>query len=167
MTHKRLITLVAMIAIMSLLLAACGGDDDDDPTATSPAAGGAPTATLTPGEDDENGDEEPENGEDTDDENGGGGDMAAAGEEIYSGQCAACHTTDGSQATGPTWQGLWNSERTFEDGSTATADEEYIAESIREPNAKVVEGYSEGIMPAFDLSDEEVEQVIAFLQTLE
>ncbi|MFW6075071.1 MAG: c-type cytochrome [Chloroflexota bacterium] len=165
MTHKRLINLIAMVAILSLLIAACGGDDDEDPTPTSPSAGGPPTATPTPGDDGDNGDEEPSNGEDDEDENGDG--MAAAGEEIYNSQCASCHTTDGSQMTGPTWQGLWGSERTLEDGSTVTADEEYIAESIREPDAKIVEGFGEGIMPAFDLSDEEIEQVIAFMQTVE
>lgn len=162
MTRKHLFGLITVLLVMSLALAGCGGDDDEDATATSPSAGGPPTATPTAGEDGGQGEPTEEDGD-----SNGGGDMAAAGEEIYNAQCAACHTTDGSTGVGPTWQGLWMSEVTLADGSTVTADEEYITESIREPNAKVHEGFNEGIMPAFDLSDEEISQVIAFMQTLE
>lgn len=52
------------------------------------------------------------------------------------------------------------------DGSTVVADEAYIVESIREPNAKVHEGF-QPVMPAFNLSDDEIADVIAFIQTLD
>lgn len=98
---------------------------------------------------------------------GGAGDgEAAAGQAIYDAQCVACHTTDGAASIGPTWQGLIGSEVALDDGSTVTADEEYIIESVRQPAAKVHEGY-QPIMPAFDLSDEEMASLIAFMQTLE
>lgn len=108
------------------------------------------SAETTPGEDGE----------------GPGGDDVAAGQAIYEAQCASCHTTDGSTLVGPSWQGLFGSEVTLEDGSTVTADEEYIRTAILEPNAQVSEGF-QPIMPAFDLSDEEIDQIIAFMQTLE
>lgn len=97
---------------------------------------------------------------------GENGDAAEAGQAIYDAQCASCHTIDGSALVGPTWQGLFGSEVTLEDSSTVTADEEYIRTAILEPNAQVREGF-QPIMPAFELSDEEIEQVIAFMQTLD
>jgi cytochrome c oxidase subunit 2 len=98
---------------------------------------------------------------------GDGGDgQAAAGRAIYQGQCAACHSTDGSTSIGPTWQGLPGSEIQLADGSTVTADEAYITESIREPGAKVHNGF-QALMPPFDLSDEEIASVIAYMETLE
>lgn len=137
------------------LLAACGDDDDDDDS----DGGDGAVATATTGGGEEEAETPADGGE------AGGGD-AAAGEAIYEAQCASCHTTDGSDGIGPTWQGIWGEEVTLADGSTATVDEEYITESIQDPNAKVVEGFTEGIMPQFDLSDEEINQIIAFIQTL-
>lgn len=32
--------------------------------------------------------------------------------------CLTCHTTDGQESTGPTWQGLFGSEVTLTDGTT-------------------------------------------------
>ncbi|MEZ4572272.1 MAG: cytochrome c [Thermomicrobiales bacterium] len=98
---------------------------------------------------------------------GGDGDEdAAAGQAIYQAQCAACHTTDGASGVGPTWQGLFGSEVPLADGSTVTADEAYIAESVRQPAAKVHDGF-QPIMPVFDLSDDEISSLIAFMQSLE
>ena len=43
---------------------------------------------------------------------------------------------------------------------------EYVERAIVEPNADVAEGYQPGIMPDFSdqLSDEEVDNVVAFLR---
>ena len=92
---------------------------------------------------------------------------AAAGQQLAAANCTGCHTIDGSDATGPTWQGLFGSEIALEDGSTVTADEEYIRESILEPQAKVHEGFPP-IMPSFagQLSDDEINQIIAYIETL-
>jgi cytochrome c oxidase subunit 2 len=53
------------------------------------------------------------------------------------------------------------------DGSTETADEAYIHESIVNPGAKVVEGFSPA-MPSFEgrLSDDQINQIIAYIKTL-
>jgi cytochrome c oxidase subunit 2 len=53
------------------------------------------------------------------------------------------------------------------DGAQAKVDENYIRESILEPNAKVLTGY-EPIMPTFKgmLRDREVLGVIEFIKTL-
>ncbi len=92
---------------------------------------------------------------------------AAAGQQLAAANCTSCHSVDGSDGTGPTWQGLFGSEVPLEDGSTVTADEEYIRESILNPTAKVHQGFPP-IMPSFEgvLTDEEINQIIAFIETL-
>lgn len=93
---------------------------------------------------------------------------AAAGQQLASANgCTGCHTIDGSAATGPTWQGLFGSEVTLQDGSTVTADEAYITESILTPGAKLHEGFGP-IMPSFEgrLSEDQINQIIAYIETL-
>jgi len=82
--------------------------------------------------------------------------------------CLSCHSLDGSQLVGPTWLGLFGSEVKLADGRTVIADEAYIIESIRNPGAAIVEGYP-NIMPASlgqELSDERIQDIIAFIKTL-
>ncbi|MEZ4521677.1 MAG: cytochrome c [Thermomicrobiales bacterium] len=156
MTRNSLFKLFSIAAVLMLLVAACGDDDDDsaEPTNTSPSAGGAPTETREATSGEENG-------------GGGGDDLVAMGESLYSEQgCNACHSVDGSAGVGPTWQGLLGHEVTLESGETVTADEAYITESIKEPNAKVVEGF-QPIMPAFaNLTDEQINAIIAYIGSL-
>jgi cytochrome c oxidase subunit 2 len=80
--------------------------------------------------------------------------------------CAACHSLDGSRLTGPTWRGLFGSKVVLSDGSTITADEAYLTESILDPAAKVVQGFPAGIMPKFTLADAQVKDIVAYLETL-
>ena len=42
--------------------------------------------------------------------------------------CFACHSLDGTQVVGPTWQGLWGREIPLADGSTVLADADYIVD---------------------------------------
>lgn len=81
--------------------------------------------------------------------------------------CNTCHSTDGSEMTGPTWQGLFGHEVQLEDGSTVTADENYIRESILEPNAKVVEGYPP-VMNTYkgQLNEDQINALIEYIKTL-
>lgn len=91
----------------------------------------------------------------------------ARGEKLYNELgCKACHSIDGSAGVGPTWKGLWGETVTLTDGTTLIADEAYITESIRNPGAKIVAGFQPGAMPAFNLSDAEIADLIAFIQTL-
>lgn len=82
--------------------------------------------------------------------------------------CTACHSTDGSSGVGPSWQGLYESERPLADGSTVEADENYLRESILEPNAKVAEGFSSGQMNSYQgqLSNDEIDAIIEYIKTL-
>jgi len=81
--------------------------------------------------------------------------------------CNACHTIDGSPLVGPSFKGLFGHEVKLADGSTITADENYIRESILQPGAKVVNGYSP-IMPATysTMASEDVDALIAYIKTL-
>jgi mono/diheme cytochrome c family protein len=153
---------VMLILVLALTLA-CGDDSDDDddsgdtvptPTLTTgTGTGGEATATTAEDEGDDEGDDE------------GEGD-AAAGEAIAQAQCFSCHSIDGSTIVGPTWQGLYGHEVTLDDGSTVTADDEYLHESIVDPNAKIVEGFP-AAMPELGLDDDQIADVIAYIKTLE
>lgn len=81
--------------------------------------------------------------------------------------CGACHSTDGSQMTGPTWKGVWGRTSQLTDGSNPVVDENYVRESILEPNAKLVAGYP-GQMPSFQgkLNDAQIAAIIEYLKTL-
>ncbi len=79
--------------------------------------------------------------------------------------CAACHSIDGRQGMGPTWQYLFGSQVKLADGSTITADEPYLTESILNPTLKVVRGF-QPTMPAFSFTPEEIADIIAYIQTL-
>ncbi len=61
--------------------------------------------------------------------------------------CVGCHSIDGTPGVGPTWQGLLGRQEQMTDGTTVTADEAYIRESILNPNAKIVNGFNPNIMP--------------------
>ncbi len=83
--------------------------------------------------------------------------------------CTACHSTTGNVSVGPTWAGLFGKEETLEDGAKVWADEGYLRESILDPNAKIVKGFSPGIMPQdfrSKLSSADVDAIIAFIKTL-
>lgn len=89
------------------------------------------------------------------------------GQMIWERQCVACHTLDGSKLVGPTFQGLWGKTENLEDGSTVLVDREYVAESIRMPEAKRVAGYAGNNMTAYpDMTDEQVDAICAFLESL-
>lgn len=90
------------------------------------------------------------------------------GRELYRAQgCVGCHSIDGSRNVGPTLQGLYGHDVTLADGSQVVADETYIRESIEAPKAAVVRGYPPA-MPAFpNLSDGDMDALIAFIRSLE
>ncbi len=84
--------------------------------------------------------------------------------------CLACHATDEKRLVGPGWGGLYNSKVSLSDGSTVTADDAYLLESIRQPNAKIVAGYPASVMPVFNktlLTDDDVNAIVAYIHTLE
>lgn len=95
--------------------------------------------------------------------------LAAEGQALYTEMgCAACHTLDGGDATGPTWQGLYMSEVQLESGETVVADDDYIRESILQPAAQIHQGFP-NMMPPYEgrITDEQIDALIAYIATLE
>lgn len=82
--------------------------------------------------------------------------------------CQTCHSVDGSNLTGPTWQGIFGTQHTMNDGSTVEVDENYIRESILDPSAKVRQGYQDGLMPTYQgvLNDEQISAIIEYIKTV-
>ncbi|UCD99333.1 MAG: cytochrome c oxidase subunit II [Chloroflexota bacterium] len=82
--------------------------------------------------------------------------------------CLACHSIDGSELVGPTWLGVVGSTVMLEDGTSVVADRDYLYKSIREPGAQIVAGY-QNPMPAsvaMEMSDEQIDDVIAYIESL-
>jgi cytochrome c oxidase subunit 2 len=82
--------------------------------------------------------------------------------------CQQCHSMDGSAKTGPTLLGVFGRVESTSVGGTVTADENYIRQSILEPNAVVVAGY-EPVMPTYQgrLTDQEIAAIIEYLKAPE
>jgi len=90
------------------------------------------------------------------------------GAKVYGSRCVACHTLSEQKNIGPGFLNVFGSQRKMEDGTTVEADENYLRESILNPNAKVVAGYPKGVMPTFQgqLSEEELMGIIDYMKTL-
>ncbi len=92
---------------------------------------------------------------------------AESGRTLYTTYgCIACHSLDGAKNHGPTFQRLFDSKRKFPDLGMVTANEEYLRESITEPNAKTVPGFTPGMMPAYPLDRKQVDSLVLFIQSL-
>ena len=92
---------------------------------------------------------------------------AERGQLLYRQQgCDSCHKLDGSAEAAPSFQGLFGSQRPFDDGTTATADENYLRESIVNPAAKLVQGFPSNMPGQFGalLSSEEIDALVAFIK---
>ncbi len=98
---------------------------------------------------------------------GSTGDPILDGENVFQRKCATCHSADGSNNIGPTWLDLYGTERQFNDGTSAIADENYIRESILNPAAKIRAGY-QNQMTSFQglITDYEIEAVIAYMKSI-
>lgn len=90
---------------------------------------------------------------------------AASGKKIFDSNCKSCHTLTGIKLVGPSFKGLWSATRTLEDGTTVTADENYIRDSLLNPGKQVVKGFV-NLMPPQALSEEQILSIIEFLKTV-
>ena len=136
---RRFTLFFILVLALSLVLVACGGDDGD---ASEPA----------------------------------GEASASRGEELYKQTvigaasapgCITCHSLDADVVlVGPPHAGVaTRAETAVADMSTA----EFLEQSIVEPDAVITEGFSPGVMYqnyGSDLSDQEVADLVAFLETL-
>lgn len=153
---SRIATVLAAIAVLLLGTVAigCGGDD------------GEPTPPTTEGE--EQAEEAPEAEEPT-------ATGAERGEQVFAEQaCSNCHSIgEGAgpgHGSGPPLGGLFNSRVELRDGTTVRANENYLARAINDPDAEIVQGFSEGAMaaaiPPGSIPEEDVEALVEYLKTL-
>jgi cytochrome c oxidase subunit 2 len=129
-----------MVAV-ALGLTACGGDDgsaDDGAGASERAVAGS---FVLPD-----------------------GDAERGAELAKDSGCQSCHQDE--DGLGPTWNGLYGSTRTLDDGSTVTADDDYLVLAIREPGEQKVDGFSVAMPRYDDLSDQEVADLVAYIRSL-
>src|SRR5271156_5494820 len=91
-----------------------------------------------------------------------------AGEKLFADRaCLTCHVSDG-KGRAPSLNGVFGGKVALADGSTVTADEQYIRESIFNPNAKIVAGY-QPVMPSYQgqLTEEETLDLISYVKSLQ
>ncbi|GAB4534803.1 MAG: hypothetical protein Fur0018_24800 [Anaerolineales bacterium] len=145
--QKKFLFLFTVLTVLALLLAACGSGGE------SQEAGGMA--------------ENQEGGETTDID-------PAAGKAVFEQSviganpgCATCHSRDaGVTLVGPSLAGIAATAASRVDGMSA---EDYIRQSILEPEAYVVDGFVAGTMvPGWDkaLSAADLDNLVAYLMTL-
>ena len=81
--------------------------------------------------------------------------------------CSACHSVDDRTKIAPPWRGLYGSQIELNDGGLVTVDDAYLIESIEEPNAKIVKGFTRGAMPGISLTEEEINSLVAYIKSVE
>ncbi|MBA2615061.1 MAG: cytochrome c [Actinobacteria bacterium] len=101
----------------------------------------------------------------------GGKGNAADGKKLYASLgCQGCHTLEGAKSVGPTFKGLYNSERKLTDGSTVTADDAYLLQSITDPDKQIVAGFQPGVMSSVikpgQVSPSDAKSLVEFIKTV-
>lgn len=96
--------------------------------------------------------------------------LAERGQRIFQIKaCASCHSVDSDRLlVGPPLYQKFGKSNEMADGEIVQVDENYLRESIMNPNAKIVKGFNSGLMPAFQgqLSDVELNALIEYIKTL-
>jgi cytochrome c oxidase subunit 2 len=92
----------------------------------------------------------------------------SAGERLFTQlACNTCHIANGT-GRAPSLNGVYGAKVLLSDGSTVTADEAYIRESILQPKAKIVAGY-QPVMPTFQglVTEEQILNLTAYIKSLQ
>jgi cytochrome c oxidase subunit 2 len=93
---------------------------------------------------------------------------ASAGEKLFTQlACVTCHLGNGT-GRAPSLNGVYDAKVLLADGTTVTADDAYIRESILQPKAKIVAGY-QPVMPTFQglVSEEQILNLTAYIKSLQ
>jgi mono/diheme cytochrome c family protein len=128
---------VAVIAVLGALVAGCGGEETVTPTAET-VVGQQPQP-------------QPQ----------AQGDPQAGGQVFQTRGCAGCHTFEpagSSTQIGPDLDDL----QMFAERAGQPL-EEFVRQSITQPDAYVEQGFQEGVMPAWSGTEEELANLVAFL----
>jgi cytochrome c oxidase subunit 2 len=81
--------------------------------------------------------------------------------------CYTCHSVKGESSVGPHLNEIFGKQVVITGGKQVTVDENYIRESVLEPQAKVVAGF-QPVMPTYQgiLKDRDVDALIAYIKSL-
>lgn len=91
------------------------------------------------------------------------------GQELFTKKgCNACHTVTDQKLIGPGMKGIFGRTSELADGTKVKVDENYIRESLMDPQTKLVKGYPP-VMPTFrgTLTDDEVNALVVYLKSLQ
>lgn len=96
--------------------------------------------------------------------------IAKRGEKLFALKaCSSCHSVDNPVAkVGPSLHKKFGTKETLTDGTQVEVDENYVRESILNPNAKIVKGFPQGVMPAFQgqVSESELNALVEYVKSL-
>ena len=93
--------------------------------------------------------------------------LAEVGADLFKkNACSTCHSVDGSPLVGPSFKGLFGKTEEFEGGGSNPVDENYLRQSVLQPQAKIVKGFAGKTMPPFVLKDWKVDALIEYIKTL-
>jgi cytochrome c oxidase subunit 2 len=95
------------------------------------------------------------------------GSLASQGEKLFEKYaCNTCHTSTAG-ARGPVLAGIYGKTRALTNGQSVVADDNYIRESILNPQAKIAAGF-QPIMPTFQgqVSEDDLIRLLAYVRTL-
>jgi cytochrome c oxidase subunit 2 len=81
--------------------------------------------------------------------------------------CHTCHSIDGTRRVGPSFKGLFGRQSVMTDGQSIVADENYMKQSIVNPQVAIVSGY-QPVMPTYQglIKDRELNALIEYIKTL-
>jgi cytochrome c oxidase subunit 2 len=95
------------------------------------------------------------------------GSLASVGAKLFADlTCNTCHRPD-ARGRGPVLEGIFGQQVQLHNGSTVTADETYLRESILQPSARITAGF-QPVMPAFQglVSEEGLLALIEYIKSL-
>ena len=95
--------------------------------------------------------------------------LAAFGENVFNSiGCQGCHSTTGARLVGPAVDGLFGREEQLDGGTAVMVDEDYLRESIMDPQAKIVRGYP-GTMPTYagQLTNDQIMGLVEYIKSLQ
>ncbi len=93
---------------------------------------------------------------------------AEIGQKVFAARCTVCHSAGENVVVGPGFKGLFGKEEQLEGGGTVLVDENYIRESLFQPEVKKPKGFGDKVMTSFvgQLSEEEIMGLIEYIKTL-
>ena len=98
---------------------------------------------------------------------GSEGSLSSQGEKLFQKYaCNTCHTNDAT-GRGPVLAGVYGKTVLLADNSTVVVDDNYIRESILNPQAKIVQGFAP-VMPTFQgqVSEDDLLKLLAYVKSL-